>query len=142
MEVFTKYFARLVAVHAAHIFHGQPRAGANGNFHLLVSEMQKISHDVHQANKIAESIETGTEDIFRDFDMSTFMEAFKLDALEKTMLALAFKMGSRSDLKTKGGLLRAIWQIVCFVDANVLSQLMLSCPRISLHSSISLPDAI
>ncbi|GJD00910.1 CCR4-Not complex component [Colletotrichum higginsianum] len=101
MEVFTKYFARLVAVHAAHIFHGQPRAGANGNFHLLVTEMQKISHDVHQANKIAESIETGTEDIFRDFDMSTFMEAFKLDALEKTMLALAFKMGSRSDLKTK-----------------------------------------
>ncbi|KAK2001242.1 CCR4-Not complex component [Colletotrichum falcatum] len=101
MEVFTKYFARLVAVHAAHIFHGQPRPGANGNFHLLVTEVQKISHDINQATKIAESIETGTEDIFREFDMSTFMEAFKLDALEKTILALAFKMGSRSDLKTK-----------------------------------------
>ncbi|KAK1840088.1 ccr4-not transcription complex subunit [Colletotrichum chrysophilum] len=101
MEVFAKYFTRLVAAHAAHIFHGQPRPGGNGNFHLLVNEMKKISHDVNQANKIAESIETGTEDIFRDFDMSTFMEAFKLDALEKTILALAFKMGSRSDLKTK-----------------------------------------
>nr|XP_036586127.1 CCR4-NOT transcription complex subunit [Colletotrichum truncatum]KAF6796534.1 CCR4-NOT transcription complex subunit [Colletotrichum truncatum] len=101
MEVFSKYFTRLVAAHATHIFHGQPRSGGNGNFHLLMNEMKKISHDISQANKIAESIETGTEDIFRDFDMSTFMEAFKLDALEKTILALAFKMGSRSDLKTK-----------------------------------------
>lgn len=102
MEVFAKYFTRLVAAHAGHIFHGQPRAGGNGNFHLLMNEMKKISHDVNQANKIAESIETGTEDIFRDFDMSAFMEAFKLDALEKTILALAFKMGLRPDLKTKG----------------------------------------
>jgi len=30
------------------------------------------------------------------------MEHFKLDALEKTILALAFKLGSRSDLRTKG----------------------------------------
>jgi hypothetical protein len=30
------------------------------------------------------------------------MEHFKLDSLEKTILALAFKMGSRPDLKTKG----------------------------------------
>ncbi|KAF9875986.1 ccr4-not transcription complex subunit [Colletotrichum karsti] len=101
MEVFAKYFTRLVAAHAGQIFLGQPRPGGNGNFHLLMNEMKKISHDVDQANKIAESIETGTEDIFRDFDMSTFMEAFKLDALEKTILALAFKMGSRPDLKTK-----------------------------------------
>ncbi|KAF6795366.1 CCR4-NOT transcription complex subunit [Colletotrichum sojae] len=101
MEVFSKYFTRLVVAHAAHVFHGQPRPGANGNFHLLTNEIKKISHDVNQANKIAEAIETGTEDIFRDFDMSTFMEAFKLDALEKTILALAFKMGSRPDLKTK-----------------------------------------
>lgn len=104
MEVFAKYFARLVAAHAGHIFHGHTRPGTNGNFHLLMTEMKKISHDANQANKIAESIETGTEDLFRDFDMSTFMEAFKLDALEKTILALAFKTGSRSDLKTKGWL--------------------------------------
>ncbi|OLN96011.1 General negative regulator of transcription subunit 1 [Colletotrichum chlorophyti] len=101
MEVFGKYFGRLVAAHAAHIFHGQPRPGANGNFHLLLQEMKKISQDPSQANMIAEAIEAGTEDVFRDFDMSTFMEAFKLDALEKTLLALAFKMGSRPDLKTK-----------------------------------------
>ncbi|TDZ25102.1 General negative regulator of transcription subunit 1 [Colletotrichum orbiculare MAFF 240422] len=101
MEVFAKYFTRLVVAHAGHIFHGQPRPGANSNFHLLITELKKLSSDIHQGNKIAESIETGSDEIFRDFDMSTFMEAFKLDALEKTILALAFKMGSRADLKTK-----------------------------------------
>ncbi|KAJ6442020.1 CCR4-Not complex component, Not1 [Purpureocillium lavendulum] len=103
MEVFSKYFTRLVAGNAPQIFPGLNRPVANpGNYHILVAEMRKIAHDVDQASKIAESIESGTEDIFRDFDLSTFMEHFKLDALEKTVLALAFKMGSRSDLKTKG----------------------------------------
>lgn len=105
MEVFTKYFARLVHSNAAQIFPGLTRPGGNtanpGNYPILVSEMRKISHDIEQAEKIAESIATGTEDIFRDFDLSTFMEHFKLDALEKTILAVAFKLGNRSDLKTK-----------------------------------------
>lgn len=64
--------------------------------------MEKIPRDVDQATRISESIETGTEEIFRDFDLSTFMEHFRLDALEKTILALAFKLGNRPDLKTKG----------------------------------------
>ena len=74
--------------------------------------MRKLRVDFSQARKIAESIETGTEDLFRDFDLSTFMEHFKLDALEKTVLALAFKLGLRPDLKTKGGLAAtcfAVW---------------------------------
>lgn len=103
MEVFSRYFSRLVAGNAPQIFPGLNRPVANpGNYHLLVTEMRKLSRDVGQARKIAESIETGTEDVFRDFDLSTFMEHFKLDALEKTILALAFKLGSRPDLKTKG----------------------------------------
>ncbi|KAI0909506.1 Not1-domain-containing protein [Ustulina deusta] len=102
MEVFSRYFTRLVAGNAAQIFPGLNRSTANpGNYSLLVNEMNKISHDLDQAPKIAESIETANEDIFREFDLSTFMEHFKLDALEKTILALAFKFGSRSDLKTK-----------------------------------------
>ncbi|PHH89694.1 hypothetical protein CDD83_5475 [Cordyceps sp. RAO-2017] len=102
MEVFSKYFTRLVAGNAPQIFPGLNRPVANpGNYHILVAEMRKIAHDADQASKIAESVESGTEDIFRDFDLSTFMEHFKLDALEKTLLALAFKTGSRSDLKTK-----------------------------------------
>lgn len=103
MEVFSRYFTRLVAGNASQIFPGLNRSTANsGNYSLLAGEMDKISHDLDQASKIAESIETANEDIFRDFDLSTFMEHFKLDALEKTILALAFKFGSRSDLKTKG----------------------------------------
>ncbi|RDW72052.1 hypothetical protein BP5796_08086 [Coleophoma crateriformis] len=102
MEVFQKYFSRLVVGNAPHIFPGLNRAVANqGNYQILVNEVKKVSHDIEQAGKIAESIETANEDIFRDFDLSTFMEHFKLDALEKTILALAFKTGSRSDLKTK-----------------------------------------
>ena len=103
MEVFSKYFTRLVAGNASQIFPGLNRPGGNaGNYHLLVGEIQKISHDPDWARKIAESIETGTEDIFRDFDLSSFMDHFKMDALEKTLLALAFKLGSRADLKAKG----------------------------------------
>lgn len=103
MDVFTRYFARLVAANASQIFPGLNRPVANpGNHHLLVAEMRKLPREFAQARKIAESIETGTEDIFRDFDLSTFMEHFQLDALEKTLLALAFKLGPRADLKTKG----------------------------------------
>ncbi|KAI0009196.1 Not1-domain-containing protein [Xylariaceae sp. FL0662B] len=102
MDVFSKYFTRLVAGNAPQIFPGINRPVANpGNYSLLVAEMDKISHDPDQAAKIAESIETANEDFFRDLDLTTFMEHFKLDALEKTILALAFKFGSRSDLKTK-----------------------------------------
>lgn len=103
MEVYSRYFTRLVAGNAPQIFPGINRSVANpGNYGILSQEMAKISHDLDQASKIAESIETASEDIFRDFDLSTFMEHFKLDALEKTILALAFKFGSRQDLKTKG----------------------------------------
>lgn len=103
MDVFSKYFTRLVAGNAGQIFPGLNRPVVNpGNYHILVSEMRKISRDPDQASKIAESLDGAGEDVFRDFDLSTFMEHFKLDALEKTVLALAFKLGSRSDLKTKG----------------------------------------
>lgn len=95
----------MVVGNAAQIFPGLNRPIANpGNYQILVNEIRKISHDVEQAGKIAEAIETANEDLFRDFDLSTFMEHFKMDGLEKTILALAFKTGSRSDLKTKGRL--------------------------------------
>ena len=103
MEVFSKYFTRLVAGNAPQIFPGLNRSVANpGNYHILVEEMRKVAHDPEQASKIAESVDGASEDVFRDFDLSTFLEHFKLDALEKTILALAFKLGSRADLKTKG----------------------------------------
>jgi CCR4-NOT transcription complex subunit 1 len=103
MDVFTRYFARLVAANAGQIFPALNRPVPNtGNHHILVAEMQKLSREFGQARKIAESIETGTEDIFREFDLSGFMEHFQLDALEKTVLALGFKLGPRADLRARG----------------------------------------
>ncbi|KAL2888153.1 ccr4-not complex component [Ceratocystis lukuohia] len=104
MEVFSKYFARLIAGNASQIFPGMSRQTSSavlGNYQLIADEMARIAILPDQARKIAEAIETGSEDIFRDFDLSTFMDHFKLDPLEKTILALAFKVGTRSDLKTK-----------------------------------------
>ncbi|KAM7197381.1 CCR4-Not complex component, Not1 domain containing protein [Rhypophila sp. PSN 637] len=100
MEAYARYLKALVVNNAAQIFSGPGQSVAtSGNHHMLVGEMEKLSHEFEQARKIAESIESGTEDIFRDFNLSTFMEHFKLNALEKTALALAFKLGPRSDLK-------------------------------------------
>lgn len=107
MEVFQKFFCRIVTSSAPQIFpslNRQVSSANNGNYKLLVEQMDALCTNPEQAKKIATAIETANEDIFRDFDLSTFMEHFKLDALEKTILALAFKTGSRPDLKTKGQL--------------------------------------
>ncbi|OCK78418.1 Not1-domain-containing protein [Lepidopterella palustris CBS 459.81] len=102
MEVFSKYFRRLLQGNAGQIFPGAGRSSENsGSYSLLVSEMQKIRHDPQQASKIAESVDTPEGDLFRDFDLSTFMSHFKLDPVAKTTLALAFKNASKPDLRTK-----------------------------------------
>jgi CCR4-NOT transcription complex subunit 1 len=69
---------------------------------MLLQEVQKIRQDPEQAKKIAESLDTNDGDVYRDFDVSTFMERCKLDAVSKSMLALALKTVSKPDLKTKG----------------------------------------
>lgn len=103
MEVYTKYFRRLLVGNSPQIFPGINRNVENpSNYHLLVQEMEKITQDPEQAPKIAEIIDTSEGDIFRDFDLSTFFNHFKLESLAKTLLASAFTHVSRSDLKTKG----------------------------------------
>ena len=103
MDVFSKYFRRLLQNNAAQIFSGSGRAAdPTGSYQLLVNEVQKIRHDPKQAQQIAESLDTPEGEIFRDFDVSTFMEHFQLDAVAKTMLALELKTASKSDLRTKG----------------------------------------
>ncbi|KAI9825613.1 MAG: hypothetical protein M1832_000957 [Thelocarpon impressellum] len=103
MEVFSKYFRRLLVGNAPQIFAGINRPVENaGNYPLLAIEVRKVSQDPEQARKIADAIAVPDGDLFRDFDLSTFMEHFKLDPLEKTILALGFKTTTRSDLRTKG----------------------------------------
>ena len=105
MEVFAKYFRRLLVGNFSQIFPGTNKSTEyGGNYQLLVQEMQKVSTDPEQASKIAETIDSSEGDVFRDFDLSTFMEHFKLDPVAKITLALAFKSVSRSDLRIKGSL--------------------------------------
>ena len=103
MEVFSKYFRRLLSGNAGQIFPGVNKTLDNaGNYPLLVQEMHKVSQDIGQAQKIAETVDSSEGDIFRDFDLSTFLDHFKLDPVAKVTLALAFKTANKSDLRAKG----------------------------------------
>ncbi len=104
MEVFAKYFRRLLSGNSPQIFPDRVNRNVEnpGNYQLLVQEMEKITRDPTQASKIAEIIDTSEGDIYRDFDLATFMEHFKLDPLAKTLLASAFLHVSKPDLNSKG----------------------------------------
>ena len=103
MDVFAKYFRRLLVGNAPQIFPGINRNVENpGNHQLLVEEVDKASRDPEQAKKIADIIDTSEGDIYRDFDLSTFLNHFPLDAIAKVILASAFTQVTRTDLQTKG----------------------------------------
>jgi len=103
MEVFVKYFRRLLVGNSPQIFPGISRNVENpGNYPLLVEEIDKVAKDPEQAQKIAEAIETSDEGIFRDFDLSTFVNHFKLDPICNAVLVGAFLESSKLDLRNKG----------------------------------------
>ncbi len=105
MEVFSKYFRRLLVGNSPQIFPGINRSVENpGNYQLLVQELEKITQEPEQAPKIAEIIDSSEGDIFRDFDLAAFMDHFKLDPVAKTLLASAFSHVSKADLRKKGKL--------------------------------------
>lgn len=100
MEVFSKYFRRLLQNNAAHVFGtGGRNADPNGSYQILGTEMHKLRKEPEQADKIAESISSSEGDLFRDFDLSTLTTHFKLDPIAKAMLALACR---KTDLRQKG----------------------------------------
>ena len=103
MEVFPKYFRRLVQGNAPQIFSGTGRNVENpGNYQLLVQEMEKVTQEPDQAKRIAESLDTSEGDVFREFDLETFINHFNLDSIGRTLLAAAFTQVSRNDLRNKG----------------------------------------
>ena len=103
IEIFAKYFRRLLVGNSPQIFPGINRNVENpGNYQLLVQEIEKASQDTEQAKKIAEIIDTSEGDIFRDFDLAVFLNHFKLNPVPKTILASAFTGIARPDLRTKG----------------------------------------
>lgn len=102
MDVFSKYFRRLLQQNAAQVFPGSGRTDTHGSYPILVGELQKIRTDIQQADKIAESISAAEGEFSRDFDLSSFIDHFKLDIYAKIALASAFKRAAKGDLKTKG----------------------------------------
>lgn len=105
MENFPKYFRRLVIGNSPQIFPNTSRNVENpGNYPMLVQEIEKIKEDPEQASRIADAIDTSESDVFRDFDLSTFMKHFNLDGLATTLLASAMTRVTRQDLKKKGTL--------------------------------------
>ena len=104
MEVYTKYFGRLVSTNASRIFQKENVKHAEGtaaNYQLLDAELRQVLIDPNQAPKIAETIATGEGDIYRDFDLTTFIEHFKLDPIANTILAISFRSCNRADLRSK-----------------------------------------
>lgn len=102
MEVFTKYFRRLLSTNAAQIWSSGRATDTTGSYPILVEEVKKITQDPLQANRIRESIEYGDGEIFKDFDLATFMDHFSMTAFAKVTLASAFTRVSKQDLRSKG----------------------------------------
>jgi CCR4-NOT transcription complex subunit 1 len=107
MELFTTYFRRLLQSNASAIFPGVPRAPSStgdnaGSYQLLVEEVQKILKDPQQADKMAQSLDTNEGDLFRDFDLMTFLDHFRLDSIAKVALALPCRAASKAELRSKG----------------------------------------
>ena len=109
MEVFAKYFQRLVVGNSPHIFPGINRNVENpGNHQLLVEEIEKASQSTEQAKKIAEIIDSAEGDIYRDFDLATFIGHFHLNPIANAIIASAFTEVTRTDLRKKGTMYKAL----------------------------------
>ncbi len=108
MEVFTTLFRRLLQSNASAIFSGSARPPSTpatdnaGQYKLLAEEVAKVSLDPQQADRIAQSLDTNESDLFRDFDLSTFMDHFRLNPFAKLALALSLRSASKPDLRLKG----------------------------------------
>ncbi|PSN71891.1 Not1-domain-containing protein [Corynespora cassiicola Philippines] len=102
MDVFSKYFRRTVQTNTAQIFStGAKNQETHGTYPILVGEMQMLRKDPNQAAKIAESLDTTEGDLFRDFDLSTFVSHFQLDPISRTALVLACRSANKADLRSK-----------------------------------------
>ena len=102
MDVYAKYFRRLLTGNS-HIFSTSSRpVETPGNYGLLVQEIEKASQDPNHAKKVADVIDTSEGDALRDFDLATFLAHFKLHPARKTILLAAFTHAGKPDLRAKG----------------------------------------
>lgn len=85
------------------MLHASRNAEPHGSYLLLVEEVQKLLREPQTANRIVEAID-GDREAFKDFDLSTFMDHFRMNPLAKTTLSSAFKRATKPDLRSKGEL--------------------------------------
>lgn len=69
---------------------------------MLLTEVQKLNYDPEQAPKIAEALDITDGDPLKDFDLSGFMDHFRLDPIVKFALATSCKTVSKPDIRAKG----------------------------------------
>lgn len=102
MDTYLTYFRRLLTSNASAIFQLNGRnSETSNNYQLLVTEVQKILQDPQQGEKIAQSLDTSEGELFRDFDLSTFLEHFRLDPISKVAVALPCRTVGKPDIRTK-----------------------------------------
>ena len=83
------------------MLHAARSTEAHGSYQLLVDEVQKLLREAQTADRIVEAVD-GDREAFKDFDLSTFMDHFRMNPLAKTTLSSAFKRASKPDLRSKG----------------------------------------
>ncbi|KAI5360794.1 Putative CCR4-Not complex component, Not1, CCR4-NOT transcription complex subunit 1, domain 4 [Septoria linicola] len=105
MELFTTYFRKLLQSNASTVFTNATRAPAGsdgaGSYQLLAEEVQKLSRETQQAQKIAEALDTSEGDVFRDFDLQTFLDHFALDLVARVALLQALKTVTTASVRQK-----------------------------------------
>ncbi|GAB7361968.1 hypothetical protein MBLNU230_g2005t1 [Neophaeotheca triangularis] len=103
METYLIYFRRLLTSNASTIFPANGRhSETSNNYQLLVTEVHKILQDPQQGEKIAQSLDTTEGELFRDFDLSAFLEHFRLDPVSKVAVALPCRTVTKPDIRNKG----------------------------------------
>lgn len=101
MELFDTYFRRLLHNSWSLIFPGDGRPGASNteSYQLLSQELQKLSTDPQQADKVAQALDSSEAP---EFSYTAFLDHFQLGPIPKTALLLASRSVAKSEQSRKG----------------------------------------
>ena len=106
MDVFITFFRRLLQINASAIYPSAARASSGvdnaAQYRLLTEELAKVARDPQQVDRIAQSLDTNESELFRDFDLSSFIEHFRLNPIIKVALVLPLRNAIKPDLRSKG----------------------------------------
>lgn len=96
-----KFFKRLVSTCYSQIFNSNQSSGNKQDNHisalrLLSEEVRTLSTNPNLSSRFSDSV-TSDSEVLRGADLNTFFNYFKLNTLQKTILALAVKNSSSID---------------------------------------------